>query len=134
MFHHILVIDDDLDLLEVYQTALQQAGYRVSLSPSVFDEVAQVERLHPDLLLLDVKVSQAEDGLTQLEQLRAYPPTRALPVILCTAARADATRARVEALRRAGVPVVYKPFDLEQLLRTIQRVLPPAAEQEGTVG
>ena len=129
MAQHILVIDDDEALLELYQEALKHAGYEVSLSPTVFADVTDVERLHPDLLLLDVKISQAADGLTQLEQLRSYPPTRSLPVILCTAAVARPTRERVEALRQQGVPVVYKPFEIEKLFQTIRRVLPPAGEE-----
>ena len=130
MAQRILVIDDDEALLELYQAILEDAGYEVSLSPTVFADVSDVEQLHPDLLLLDVKISQAEDGLTQLEQLRSYPPTRSLPVILCTAAAAKPTRERVEALRQQGVPVVYKPFDIEKLFQMIQRVLPPAGGQE----
>ena len=125
MAQHILVIDDDEALLEFYQAALEHAGYEVSLSPTVFEDVADVERLHPDLLILDVKLSQADDGLTQLEQLRSYPPTRSLPVILCTAAAAKPTRERVEGLRQQGVPVVYKPFEIEKLFQTIRRALPP---------
>jgi CheY-like chemotaxis protein len=132
MAQHILVIDDDEDLLELYRAALEHAGYEVSLSPTVFADVADVERLHPDLLLLDVKVRQQDDGLTQLEQLRSYPPTRSLPVILCTAAAAKPTRERVEGLRRQGVPVVYKPFEIEKLFQTIRHVLPPAGEDEDT--
>src|SRR5690349_16290660 len=113
MAQRILVIDDDEALLELYEAILEQEGYEVSLSPTVFADAADVERIHPDLVLLDVKISQADDGLTQLEQLRSYPPTRSLPVILCTAAAIRSTRERVEALRQQGVPVVYKPFELE---------------------
>jgi CheY-like chemotaxis protein len=132
MAQRILVIDDDDDLLEMYRAALEHVGYEVSLSPTVFEDVADVERLHPDLLLLDVKISQADDGLTQFEQLRSYPPTRSLPVILCTAAAAKPVRERVEGLRQQGVPVVYKPFEIEKLFQTIWRVLPPAGEDAGT--
>ena len=129
MAQRILVIDDDEALLVLYQAALEHAGYEVSLSQTVFADVAEVEQLHPDLILLDVKISQATDGLTQLEQLRSYPPTRSLPVILCTAAAARPTRERVEALRQQGVPVVYKPFEIEKLFQTIRHVLPPAGEE-----
>ena len=128
MAQHILVIDDDEALLELYQSALEHAGYQVSLSPTIFADVSDIERMHPDLILLDVKISQADDGLTQLEQLRSYPPTHSLPVILCTAAVARPTRERVEDLRRQGVPVVYKPFEIEKLFQTIQRVLPAAGK------
>ena len=125
MAQHILVIDDDEALLELYQSALEHAGYQVSLSPTIFADVSDIERMHPDLILLDVKISQADDGLTQLEQLRSYPPTHSLPVILCTAAAARPTRERVEDLRRQGVPVVYKPFEIEKLFQAIQGALPP---------
>lgn len=129
---HILVIDDDISLLEMYRYLLEEEGYRVSLSNTTFESARDVERLHPDLLLLDVKINAQEDGLLQLEQLHSYSPTRSLPVILCTAASAKRTHERVEALRQQGVPVVYKPFDIYELLRVVQDALRSQRAEQNT--
>src|SRR6266852_2432331 len=120
MAPRILVVEDDDSLLELYQQLLQEEGYEVSPSSTTFEDVTDVERLHPDLMLLDVRVSRPDDGLTLLEQLRSYPPTHCLPIILCTAAAASQVRERVEDFQQQGVPVVYKPFEIEELLHTIR--------------
>ena len=59
-----------------------------------------------------------------MQNLRRYPPASAIPVILCTAAWQD-MREQENVLRQKGVPVIYKPFDLEELLHTIRRTLRP---------
>lgn len=123
MARHILVVEDDESLLEMYEWLLQGEGYQVSLFNTTFEHVAAVEQLHPDLIILDAKLSDREDGLDLLQQLRSYPPSRSLPVLLCTAAASKGTRERVEAFRLQGVPVIYKPFDIDELLRTIADML-----------
>ncbi|HET8841346.1 MAG TPA: hypothetical protein VFN35_07750 [Ktedonobacteraceae bacterium] len=57
-----------------------------------------------------------------LQQLKAYPPTSATPLILCTA---DATVLweREDFLRKAGVQTVLKPFNINVLLQTIRQAL-----------
>ncbi len=128
MARYILVVDDDESLLEVYQTLLEEEGYHVSLSKTAFEDVAEVERLHPDLVVLDVKVNAPDDGLALLWHLRLYPPTRTLPVLLCTAASAKSVRERVEALRLQGIPVMYKPFEIDELLGAIGDMLRSSGE------
>jgi two-component system, OmpR family, response regulator VicR len=128
----ILAVDDDDSLLEIYRLLLEDEGYEVFLSPTVIEDVSDVEQLHPDLVLLDVKISQADDGLTMLDQLRSHPATSSLPVILCTAASARTTRERIEDYQQQGVPVVYKPFKVEELLQTIKGALLPRGENEDT--
>lgn len=123
MTRHILVVDDDFPLLGMYRAILEEEGYQVSLFHKPFEDLAEVERLHPDLLILDVRMHAEADGLTLFEQLRSYPPTHSLPILLCTAASFKNVRERVEALREQGVPVVYKPFDVEAFLRVIQEAL-----------
>ncbi|HEU5383593.1 MAG TPA: response regulator [Ktedonobacteraceae bacterium] len=123
MARHILVVEDDEFLLELYNVLLQDEGYQVSLFDTIFEHVTEVERLHPDLIILDAKLNDREDGLDLLQQLLSYPPTRSLPVLLCTAASAKSTRERVEAFRLQGVPVIYKPFDINELLQTIADIL-----------
>jgi DNA-binding response OmpR family regulator len=123
MAPRILVIEDDDSLLELYQQLLQEEGYEVSLSSTTFEDVTEVERLHPDLVLLDVKISGPDDGFTLLERLRSYLPTHCLPIMLCTAATASQVRKRVADLQQQGVPVVYKPFEIEELCHTIRLAL-----------
>lgn len=120
---HLLVIDDDKCMLEMYHLLLQGKGYQVTLSSIPFKRAMGVKRLSPDLLFLDVMVNDQEDGLILLEHLRSCSPTRSVPVIWCTTVLAKKVHERLEALSKQEVPMICKPFDIYKLLRIIQDVL-----------
>ena len=123
MAPRILIIDDDESLLEVYGVLLREEGYEVVLSPIAFEEVTDVEQLHPNLIVLDVQVSKKDNGLLLWEKLQRYPPTSALPIIVCTALSCKTIEERVHRLQQQSIPILYKPFEVEDLLQTIRRVL-----------
>lgn len=86
MAPRLLVLDDKLDLLFLYQLILEPEGYDVPLAASGFEQMMAVEHFHPDLLILDYHLNRRyRDTEPLLRQLKAYQPTAALPVILCTA-------------------------------------------------
>ncbi len=83
--------------------------------------------MHPDLIVLDVKMGHSHEGMLLLQKLKLYPPTKDIPVILCTAALAE-MREQEETLRHKGIPVLYKPFDLDELLHLVQHALSASSE------
>lgn len=123
MSSHLLVINDDPSILELFQFILEPAGYQVTLSQVAFEGPTEVEQLHPDLIILDFKMGSHEEGWLLLQQLKLYPPTKDIPLILCSAAF-EQVREQEEALRQKGIPVIYKPFFLDELLQAIQQFLP----------
>lgn len=118
----ILVINDDESILEVFQMVLEQEGYEVHLSTVSYEDVKGVEALDPSLIILDVKLGRHYEGFVLLEKLKLYPPTRPIPVILCSAA-VEEIRQREDTLRHKGIPVLYKPFELDELLHVIEQCL-----------
>lgn len=123
MSAHILIIDDDLSTLEMLDLALEaEGGYRVTTSEAIFQDLAEVERLHPDLILLDFKFGGRELGWNFLQQLKLRRATAFIPVILCTAALND-VQEQEPVLLQKGVPILYKPFSLDKLLALIQQRL-----------
>ncbi|HZU66104.1 MAG TPA: response regulator [Ktedonobacteraceae bacterium] len=123
MASHILIIDDDSSLLELYQLLLEAEGYRVTTSRSAYEQVADVEQLQPDLILMDMKLGGKESGFLLLQKLRLYRPTKDIPVIICTAA-VQVVREQEETLKEKGIPILYKPFEIDELLRVVQQFLP----------
>jgi two-component system response regulator VicR len=121
---HILVVEDDESLRELFQIILEDEGYQVTLSSSIFENIADVEQLHLDLVLLDVWVDEQFDGFTMLQMLRSSPSTRELPVIFCTVAALSQIREKVETLREQGISVIYKPFEVQDLVQAIREALP----------
>ncbi len=125
----ILVIDDNQTLLELYGVLLEDEGYGVTLSMTAYEQLADVEALHPDLIILDIKLGYQDDGLLLLQKLRLYRPTKDIPVIICTAA-IEMMREQEETFRQKHIPIIYKPFDLDGLLQAVRQLLPLLSTSE----
>ncbi len=127
MAPRLLVIDDEQDLLLLYQLILEPEGYEVHLAPSGLPQVMDLEHVLPDLIILDYHLGRPSRQEPLWQQLKVFPPTSALPLILCTADE-NALREQAGVLREAGVRVVLKPYDIGGFLHTIRQALQePAA-------
>jgi CheY-like chemotaxis protein len=82
-----------------------------------------VEQLHPDLIILDFKIGTHDEGWLLLQKLWMYQATKNIPLFLCTAALAE-VREQEETLRQKGIPILYKPFGIDELLHIIHQCLP----------
>ena len=126
--HRILIVEDDRLLGRALTTGLREAGYEVVHVATLAEARAQVERLPPDLLVLDLSLPD-QDGLILLDSLQAAG--RQLPVIITTARGLLAHR--LEGLQRGADDYLVKPFALAELLARIQAVLRRASEPEPQV-
>ncbi len=115
---HILVVDDDADMLRLLSMRLTAAGYRVTAVGSAEAALNQLDIEQPQLVLSDVQLP-GRDGLALFDLVRARHP--ALPVILLTAHGTipDA----VEATSRGVFTYLTKPFDGKALLEKIAQAL-----------
>ena len=129
MTPRLLVLDDEPDLLYLYQLILEPEGYLVHLAPSGFEQATDIEHFQPDLLILDYHLNlRHQSAEPLLRQLKAYPPTSALPVILCTA-DAYALSDLEDFLRAHRVGVILKPFAIAALVELVRHMLAGAAER-----
>ncbi len=119
-FHsgHVLVIDDDLDLLRLLTMRLHAWGFRVSTAASAEEGLARIAVEPPQLVLSDIRLP-GKDGLALFDEIRSTRPT--LPVILLTAHGTipDA----VQAMSRGVFGYLTKPFDSRVLHQKIQQAL-----------
>jgi CheY-like chemotaxis protein len=122
MSRRILVIDDDDSLLELFQLILESEGYDLHLFKGNDEDAKDVETLHPSLIILDIKLGQDYNGFVLLEKLKRYPPTKHIPLILCTAA-VEEIREQEDTLRQRDISVLYKPFELDELLQVVEECL-----------
>ncbi len=118
----ILVINDDQSILDLFDLLLKDEGYEVILSTVGYKDVKDIEQLCPALIILDFKIGNHNEGWLLLQKLKMYRPTKAIPLIICTAALKE-VREQEETLRQKGIPVIYKPFEIEELLLVIQKCL-----------
>ena len=115
---HLLVVDDDADMLRLLTMRLTAAGYRVTPVTSAEAALTQLQIERPQLVLSDVRLP-GKDGLALFDDIRALHPS--LPVILLTAHGTipDA----VEATERGVFTYLTKPFDGKGLLDKIAQAL-----------
>ncbi|UCV26910.1 sigma 54-interacting transcriptional regulator [Ferribacterium limneticum] len=115
---HVLVVDDDEDILRLLTMRLRARGFRVSAVGSAEQALAQIAVDPPRLVVSDVRLPGL-DGLALFEEIRRTRPT--LPVILLTA-HGNIPDA-VDATSRGVFGYLTKPFDSQILLEKIDRAL-----------
>jgi len=118
----ILVVEDDPDIAYMVRETLRDEGYDAESLVDGRALLATVNRLRPDLILLDVVMPFA-DVRHQLAQLRVLQETRHVPVILVTG---DTDTACNLASDEPVVGVALKPFNLDDLLAKIAKAVGPA--------
>jgi DNA-binding response OmpR family regulator len=124
MGRSVLVAEDDLTTQKILRTTLECAGYEVTATADGEETLRALEARIPDCVVLDVMMPKF-DGFSVLRRIREDPRTAQLPVVLLTA------RSAPEDLWRGwqeGVDYyLTKPFDSEELLGFMDRVLGAAA-------
>jgi DNA-binding response OmpR family regulator len=122
MSTRILVINDTQEILDLFRIMLEEEGYEVVLSGFPFQQISEVEQINPDLIILDIIFRDEKTGWQMLQLLKMKRSTASIPTIVCTAAL-NAVREQEGYLVSQGVHVVYKPFDIDQILSTIKLAL-----------
>jgi two-component system, chemotaxis family, response regulator PixH len=120
MPRRILVIDDPT-MLDLYHDLLTDEGYDVIDAARLLTP-AEVEQIAPDLIIVDAFIRGQPVGGELIAALKAQPATAPIPVLLCTAASAAVERV-LPYLLATNVPVLHKPFDIDELLHTVALLL-----------
>jgi two-component system chemotaxis response regulator CheY len=115
--HRVLVADDDPSIQGFLAEALTDEGYEVRTAANGREALTILREWRPDLILLDLMMPEM-DGWTFRAEQRAMPSVSDVPVIVLSATRDLATKAR----DLDPAQVFSKPFDLESLLGTIAQL------------
>ncbi|MBX3420112.1 MAG: response regulator [Pirellulaceae bacterium] len=115
---HVLLVDDDLEIIQSMRYALESAGFQVSMANDGNAGIALLETISPNLLVLDMMMPK-RSGFLVLEQIRRLG-LEDLPVIMVTANEGDRHRQYAELL---GVSqYLHKPFPMERLIECARRL------------
>ncbi|MFZ4733449.1 MAG: response regulator transcription factor [Pirellulales bacterium] len=118
----MLLVDDDEEIVESMRTVLESKGYEILVARDGNQGLLLAERESPDLIVLDMMMPK-RSGFLVLEQLRRSRPVP-VRVVMITANEGSRHRAYAEML---GVDdYIRKPFAMDRLLSTVQRLLGPA--------
>jgi two-component system phosphate regulon response regulator PhoB len=118
--NHILVVDDEEDILELIRYNLEREGYSVSCVTSGEACLAKVKEQLPDLILLDLMLPGV-DGLSVCKILKNTPKAQLVPVIMLTAKGEEADI--VTGLELGAEDYIPKPFSPKVLIARIRAVL-----------
>lgn len=111
----ILVVDDDPNILDVVSELLDMEGYQVATAANGAEALLFVEKQHPSLVLLDMRMPVL-DGWGFARELKARGVN--LPILVMTAAQS--ARAWAEEIGAQGY--VAKPFEIPTLLDAVERL------------
>ena len=126
---HVLVLDDEAAVRQAMQLLLVSHGCVVTLAASTREAVLKCMQLLPDILLTDLRLAGADDGITAVRSLRNALP--GLPAVLISG---DTAPERLREAQGLGLVLLHKPVLEQQLLNAIHTALaqqqPPQAEAE----
>ena len=113
----ILVVDDDPVVRDVFKIIFEKEGYEVDMKEDGSDLLKNNFR-RPDLFLID-KLLSGVNGLDICRHLKSQKSTQHIPVVMISASPGIA----IQSQQAGADDYVEKPFELEHLLRVIQRNL-----------
>jgi two-component system, OmpR family, alkaline phosphatase synthesis response regulator PhoP len=122
MVASIMVVDDDQTILALLDEILTPLGYEVHLYTYGAPDLAELRRVHPDLIICDYLVDADDVGADLLAMLRQDPDLATTPLIVCSTVHAH-LRTSAGWWDQSGVSIVSKPFDIDDLLCAIQQAL-----------
>ena len=118
----VLIVEDDKTTGDLLASAINdQRGYQALTVANGDDALEALGRIDPDLLLLDIRMP-GMSGLDVYDRVRADPRFRSLPIVFET----GTGREHAAELRARGIATyIKKPFDLDELVRFVKRLVPP---------
>ena len=122
---HILVIDDEPQILRAMRTILTEKQFRVTTANRGEEGLALAATGEPDLVILDLGLPDM-DGVEVCRRLREWTQT---PVIILSVR--DSERDKVAALDMGADDYLTKPFGIEELLARVRVALRHAASRKG---
>src|SRR5215213_1844977 len=114
----ILLVEDEENLHEALKLNLELEGYAVSSATDGQEALRAVEQENFDLIILDVMLPEV-DGITVTETIRVQ--NNQVPILILSANNTSADR--VLGLKKGADDYLTKPFNLEELLLRVQKLI-----------
>ncbi len=129
MLKHIMIINDTEEILELFRAILHdEAGYELTLSGFQPQIMGQILEVMPDLIISDHVFGEERIGWQFIQKLKMTRETAHIPVIVCSGA-VNELKAMEGYLTSKKVGILYKPFDVDELLALVERQLSDDADK-----
>jgi two-component system chemotaxis response regulator CheY len=118
----VLVVDDSSTMRQMVAYTLTSAGYQVVEAGNGKEAVGKLNGgAKPALVVTDLNMPEM-DGITLIQEIRKMPAFKFTPILMLTTESADDKKKAGQAAGATGW--IVKPFNPEQMLKVIQKVLP----------
>jgi len=128
-----MVIEDDAEILDLYREFLTEAGYTVSLYRHPDPALEALRHSPPNVVILDWLIGDMELGYDVVRSLADEPAAPRVALVVVTAAVHHVQRVASE-LAALGIPVLFKPFYIDELRLILESLLTDSSGQILTVG
>ncbi len=119
MGRRVLIVEDEVNIFEAISFILSRDGWEVSGHGNGASAVAEVARVSPDALILDIMLP-GRSGLDILRDLRGQAETANLPVLMLTAK--GQSKDRDQAMALGANAYLTKPFSNAELVTVLHQV------------
>jgi len=120
MSSEILIVDDNVDIRNIINELIIDAGYKTRLAANYNQALSEIDKKLPDVAILDVKLDKGDnDGIELLSHIKSK--NKDVPVIIISG-HANIEMA-VRSLHNGAFEFIEKPFDRERLLNFVKRAV-----------
>lgn len=120
MSKHVLIVDDEPNIVLSLEFLMKQAGFEVRTAPDGEQALERVRELAPDLMLLDVNMPKV-NGYEVCETIKSNPETAGIRIIMLTAKGRDIEREKGLALGADNY--LTKPFATQEVVALVKDIL-----------
>lgn len=121
MGQKILLVDDDKDLCDLYETTLKAEGFDVKIAQNGEEALSEIMKAKPDLIVLDIMMPKIH-GMDTLDILKATPETKDIKVLILSAL---SDQKMVDKAKEFGVVdyVVKSEVDMSTVINRIKEAI-----------
>jgi len=116
----IMTVDDTASMRQMISFTLNSAGHEVTQASDGEEALKHARKKKFDLVIADINMPNM-DGITLVKQLRDLPEYKFTPILMLTTESQEAKRQQGKSAGATGW--IVKPFNPEQLVATVQKVL-----------
>lgn len=126
--YRILVVEDEQDLAELLKINLELEGYKVTIAPHGAIAINRLKTESFDLIIMDIMMPSM-DGLSATHHIRLS--SNNVPILILSAG--NTAQDRINGLKSGADDYMSKPFELEELLLRVQKILMRAHREDQVI-
>jgi len=113
----VLIVDDNANNIKVIALSLRAHNYKIVIATNGKDAIEMVEKIRPDLILLDIMMPEM-DGYQTCEIIKSDKKNENIPVLFLTAL--NSSESIVKGFEAGGVDFISKPFNQNELISRVK--------------